>query len=167
MDWVLNLHDTAKSITLVHRRDVFRAHESSVKKVLKTGIPMYLWTELEEVIGNDKVEGAVLINNQTKERHVIEADAILVNIGFRADIGTLREWPLDFIGRDIRVDGRMATNYPGIFAAGDVALPDGAVKLNLISVGFAQAAIAVCSAKVYIDPTAKLFPGHSSEKLNR
>jgi thioredoxin reductase (NADPH) len=165
MDWVLNLHDVAESITLIHRRDVFRAHESSVKKVLATGIPIHLWTEIREVLGEDKITGAVIANNQTKEERTLEVDAILGNIGFKAELGPLKEWPLDFVGRDIRVDGRMATNVPGIFAAGDVALQDGSVKLSLISVAFSQAAVAVCSAKVYVDPTSKLFPGHTSEKM--
>jgi len=165
MDWVLNLRDVAQSITLIHRRDAFRAHESSVRKVLDTGIPIYMWTELKEVLGDDKVEGAVIGNSQTKEERTIAVDAILGNIGFKAELGPLKEWPVSYVGRDIRVDGRMATSFPGMFAAGDVALPDGAVKLSLISIGFAQAAVAVCSAKVYVDPTSKLFPGHSSEKL--
>ena len=165
MDWVLNLYDTAKSIALVHRRDVFRAHESSVKKVLELGIPIYLWSELTEVLGDDKVKGAVIVNSQTKETTTLDADVILGNIGFKAELGPLKEWPVEYAGRDIRVDGGMATNFPGIFAAGDVALPTGAVKLSLISIGFAQAAVAVCSAKVYVDPVAKLFPGHSSEKM--
>lgn len=165
MDWVLNLRDTAKSIVLVHRRDTFRAHEASVKKVLESGIPIYLWTELKEVMGDNEVTGAVIVNTRTKEERLLDVDVILGNIGFKADLGPLRDWPLEFVGRDIRVDGRMATSVPGIFAAGDVAMPDGAVKLNLISIAFAQAVTAVCSAKVYIDPSAKLFPGHTSERL--
>jgi len=165
IDWVLNLQDTARSITLVHRRDVFRAHESSVKKALASGIPIHLWCELKEVLGKDKLEGAVIVNTQTKEELTLDVDVILGNIGYKAELGPLKEWPVEYAGRDIRVDGHMATSMPGVFAAGDVALPAGAVKLSLISIGFAQAAMAVCSAKVYVDPTAKLFPGHSSEKL--
>jgi thioredoxin reductase (NADPH) len=165
MDWVLNLHDNARSIAVVHRRDVFRAHESSVKKVLAMGIQIYLWSELKEVLGSDHVTGAVIVNNQTKEEHTLDVDVILGNIGFKAELGPLKSWPVEYAGRDIRVDGHMATSLPGVFAAGDVALPEGAVKLSLISVGFAQAAMAVCSAKVYVDPASKLFPGHSSEKL--
>lgn len=165
LDWVLNLHSIAASITLVHRRDAFRAHESSVKQVLELGIPIYLWTELTEVLGTDKVEGAVIVNTQTKVETRLEVDAILGNIGYKAELGPLKEWPVEYAGRDIKVDGGMATTFPGMFAAGDVAMPAGGVKLSLISVGFAQAAVAVCSAKVYVDPTSRLFPGHSSEKL--
>jgi ferredoxin/flavodoxin---NADP+ reductase len=165
VDWAINLADIAKSITLVHRRDVFRAHESSVKKVLESGIPIYLWSELTEVLGEDKVEGGVIVNNQTKEQTTIECDAILGNIGFKAELGPLKEWPVQYVGKDIHVDGNMATSERGVYAAGDVAVQEGAAKLSLISMGFAQAAVAVCSAKVYVDPTSRLFPGHSSEKL--
>ena len=165
MDWVINLIDVAKGITLVHRRDVFRAHESSVKKVLASGIPIHLWSELKEVLGEDRVEGGVIVNNQTKEQSTIECDAILGNIGFKAELGPLKEWPVQYVGKDIHVDGGMATSMRGVFAAGDVAAQEGAAKLSLISMGFAQAAVAVCSAKVYVDPTSRLFPGHSSEKL--
>lgn len=165
MDWVLNLKDLAKSITLIHRRDVFRAHEASVKKVLESGIPIHMWTELKEVLGEDKVEGAIIVNDQTKEETTLPVDVILANIGYKAELGPLKEWPVQYVGKDIRVDGGMATNLPGVFAAGDVAQPDSALKLSLISVAFAQAAVAVCSAKVYVDPTSKLFPGHSSDKM--
>lgn len=165
MDWALNLHDVARSITLVHRRDAFRAAESTVKEVMALGIPIHLWSEVTEVVGNDKVEGAVIVNSQTKETTRLDADVILGTIGFKVELGPLKAWPVEYVGKDIRVNGYMATNLRGVFAAGDVALPDGAVKLSLISVGFAQAAMAVCSAKVYVDPSSNLFPGHSSAKL--
>jgi thioredoxin reductase (NADPH) len=57
----------------------------------------------------------------------------------------------------------METNMPGVFVAGDIAAAEGTVKLNLIAVGFAQAAVAVNVAKNYIDPKARIFPGHSTE----
>ena len=63
-------------------------------------------------------------------------------------------------GRSIVVDSRMETSVPGIFAAGDIATYPG--KLKLIAVGFGEAPTAVNNAKVYIDPDAKLSPGHSS-----
>jgi thioredoxin reductase (NADPH) len=107
----------------------------------------------------------VVVNTQTKEEQTLDVDIILGNIGFKAELGPLKEWPVQYDGRDIRVDGKMATTFPGMFAAGDVAHQDGTVKLSLISVAFAQAVIAVCNAKVYIDPSARLFPGHSSEKI--
>ncbi len=166
MDWALNLRDTARSIEIIHRRDTFRAHESSLNQVRGCNIPINCWWELQEVIGDGEVQGARIVHNKTQEERTLAVDAILVNTGFKAELGPLRAWPVEYVGKEIRVNGLMATSVPGIFAAGDVAAPEGGVKLSLISVAFAQAAIAVCSAKVYVDPKAKLFPGHTSEKLS-
>ena len=65
--------------------------------------------------------------------------------------------------RHIKTDVFMATNLPGVFAAGDIAAVEGSVPLNLIVTGFGQAAIAANAAKAHIDPKARMFPGHSSE----
>jgi thioredoxin reductase (NADPH) len=165
MDWVLNLHPIAKSITLVHRRDVFRAHEASVKEVFGLGIEINLFWEIKEILGGDHVTGVIIFNNKTKEERTLACDAILINIGFKADLGPIKDWPLEFVGRDIKVDGRMQTSLPRVYAAGDVAADPNSVKLNLIVTGFAQAAIAVNCAKTAVDPRAQLFPGHSSEKM--
>jgi thioredoxin reductase (NADPH) len=88
-------------------------------------------------------------------------DAVLLQLGFKADMGPIKNWGLSLEKRSLRVNTSMATNMPGVYAAGDIA--GGDVKLDLIAVGFGQAAIAVNSAKTYIDPKARLFPGHSSE----
>ncbi|HQL24544.1 MAG TPA: FAD-dependent oxidoreductase, partial [candidate division Zixibacteria bacterium] len=62
----------------------------------------------------------------------------------------------------IRVDTRMRTNVEGIYAAGDIVTYEG--KLKLISTGCGEVAIAVNNAKAYLDPRAKVSPGHSTEK---
>jgi thioredoxin reductase len=67
-------------------------------------------------------------------------------------------------GNAIKVNGRCETNIPGVYAAGDIASQTDSIKLNLLVIGFAQAAIAVNVAKNYIDPKASYFPGHSSER---
>jgi ferredoxin/flavodoxin---NADP+ reductase len=164
VDWALNLNNWAKNITLIHRRDIFRAHEGSVSELMKCGVDVRLFYELKEVIGDGrKITGAVIYDNRTKTETKLEIDAILVNIGFRADLGPIKDWGLDIAGREVRASGKMETNIPGVFVAGDIASPDATVKMNLIAVGFAQAAIAVNVAKNHIDPKARIFPGHSSE----
>lgn len=164
MDWVMNLLPLAKSITLVHRRDVFRAHESSVKTVFGLGIPIHLFCEIKELRGNGRVEQAVIFNNKTKEETTIPCDALLINVGFKADLGPIKDWGLEIDGRFIRVNGRMETNLPGIYCAGDLANNPNSVKLNLIVMGYAEAALAVNVAANYINPKWSIFPGHSSEK---
>jgi len=164
VDWALNFNNWAKKVTLVHRRDVFRAHEGSVTELMKCGAEVKLFYEVKQVIGDGRwVKKAVIYDNRTKGETTIDVDSILVNIGFRADLGPIRSWGLDISGREIKTNGRMETNVPGVYVAGDLAGQVDSVKLNLIATGYAQAAMAVNVAKNFIDPTAKIFPGHSSE----
>jgi thioredoxin reductase len=164
VDWALNLKSVTKSITLIHRRDQFRAHEQSVKELYSSpGITVRTFTELKSIMGDGKLEEAVITDNRTNKSETIHADCILINIGFKADLGPIASWGLEMENRAIKINGHMETNIPGVFAAGDVAFPEESVKLNLIVTGFAQAALAVNIAKKYIDPRAQLFPGHSSE----
>jgi thioredoxin reductase (NADPH) len=164
VDWCINLAGWAQSITLIHRRNVFRAHEESVNQMMRCGARIKLFYELKEVIGDGKyVTGAIIYDNRTKLEEKLDVDAILVNIGFRADLGPIKDWGLEIVGREIKATGKMETNIPGVFVAGDIASAAGTVKLNLIATGYAQAAIAVNVAKNFLDPTAKVFPGHSSE----
>ena len=164
VDWALNMKDIAKKITLVHRRDVFRAHEVSVTALLKSNVEVKLFYEVKEVRGDGaRVTQAVVFDNSSKAETVLDVDAILVNIGFRADLGPIKDWGLQIDGREIRANGKMETNIPGVFVAGDIAGPLDGAKLNLIATGYAQAALAVNVAKTFVDPNSKLFPGHSSE----
>lgn len=163
LDWVFNLKETARSVMLVHRRDVFRAHEDSVKKLFASGIPVKLFYEIRELRGNAHVESAVIFNNKTGEEEEYPVDAVLLNLGFRADVGPIKNWGLEMDGRYIKVNGRMETSVPGVYAAGDIASDVHSVNLNLIVVAFGQSAIAVNCAANYINPKASVFPGHSSE----
>ncbi|MDG7008189.1 MAG: NAD(P)/FAD-dependent oxidoreductase [Nitrososphaerota archaeon] len=164
VDWALNMQDVAKKITLVHRRDVFRAHEGSVAELMKSSCDVKLFYEVKSVTGDGtKVTQAVIFDNRSRAETTLDVDAILVNIGFRADLGPIKDWGLQIDGREIRANGKMETNIPGVFVAGDIAGPLDGVKLNLIATGYAQAALAVNVAKAYVDPNSKIFPGHSSE----
>ncbi len=164
IDWCLNLKDWAKEITLIHRRDVFRAHEASLAHVRAAGIPMLTFWELKRVYGHGKVEGATIYDNRIGEERELVVDAVLINIGFKAALGPIASWGVELAdNRHMRVDGFMETNLPGVFAAGDIAAVDGSEPLNLLVTGFAQAAIAANAAKRHLDPKARLFPGHSSE----
>ena len=164
VDWALNIKDIARKITLVHRRDVFRAHEGSVIALKNSSVDVKLFYEVRSVSGDGtKLSKAVIFDNRTQAEETLDVDAILVNIGFRADLGPIKDWGLQIDGREIRVNGKMETNIPGVYVAGDIAGPLDGVKLNLIATGYAQAALAVNVAKAYVDPNSKIFPGHSSE----
>jgi ferredoxin/flavodoxin---NADP+ reductase len=166
VDWALNLKDVTRSMILIHRREGFRAHEQSVKELFTSPeIVVKTFHELKRVDGNDSaLRSAVIFDNRTKAEETIPVDCILINVGFKANLGPLANWGLAMENRAIKINGKMETNIPGVFAAGDIASPTDSVKLNLIATGFAQAALAVNVAKKYIDPSAQLFPGHSSEK---
>jgi ferredoxin/flavodoxin---NADP+ reductase len=164
VDWALNLKDWAGDITLIHRREQFRAHEASLADLRTTAIPIMTFWELKRIIGNDTVERAVIYENRTGEEREIEVDLVLVNIGFKAALGPILTWGLEmFDNRHILTDVYMETNLPGVYAAGDIAAVEGSTPLNLIVTGFGQAAIAANAAKSRVDPKARMFPGHSSE----
>ncbi|WP_067932927.1 NAD(P)/FAD-dependent oxidoreductase [Alicyclobacillus kakegawensis] len=162
LDYALMLKPVARSVTLIHRRDRFRAHEDSVKQLYASGVQVKTFTELIDVDGDEQVRGVTLIHNQTKETERLELDAIVSGLGFSASLGPIKDWGLTIEKNDIVVNTRMETNIPGVYAAGDIVTYPG--KLKLIATGFGEAPAAVNNAKTYIDPDARLFPGHSSER---
>ncbi|KEQ26598.1 MULTISPECIES: NAD(P)/FAD-dependent oxidoreductase [Paenibacillus] len=160
VDWALMLEPIAEKVTLIHRRDKFRAHEHSVENLMKSKVEVVTPTEIKKLEGRDQIEKVVLADCKSGEERVIDVDAVIVNFGFVSSLGPIAEWGLDIDNGSIIVDSRMETSIPGIFAAGDITTYPG--KLKLIAVGFGEAPTAINNAKVYIDPTAKLSPGHSS-----
>lgn len=166
VDWALATEPIAESVTLIHRREGFRAHESSLKKMAESSVDVRIWYELRDLVGDEQLEGAIMFDNRTDEDEELDIDAVILALGFKADLGPIREWGLETIGRRyISVNNRMETNLPGVFAAGDLALQEGLDPLNLIVVGYGQVTIAVNYAFTYVHPGAKVFPGHSSEKM--
>jgi thioredoxin reductase len=163
VDWALNLKDWASHVTLIHRRDEFRAHESSVTELRTSNVEVLTPYELAEVRGDGVVAGATIEHGKTHETRDLEVDTVLINIGFKAALGPIGGWGLALSGsRGIVVNALMETNLSGVFAAGDVASVQGEESLNLLVTGFAQAAIAANAAKQRITGE-RLFPGHSSE----
>jgi thioredoxin reductase len=160
-DWAVNLHPVARSVTMVHRRDRFRAFEHTIKQAAALGIPVHTFTEVAELRGNSHVEQAVVRDSKSGEQRVLPAQSVIAALGFTADLGPLVDWGLAIERRHLLVDSRMATNLPGVYAAGDIV--EYAGKVRLISVGFGEVALAVNNAAVAIDPAAHLFPGHSSD----
>jgi thioredoxin reductase (NADPH) len=159
-DWALSLHPIAASVTLVHRRDKFRAHAGTVAKVQALDVEIIVNAELTQIHGDESVTHAEIVVKGSDPR-TLAADTVVAALGFTADLGPLADWGLKLEKRHIVVDSTMATNQPRIFAAGDICEYPG--KVRLIAVGFGEAATAVNNAAVAIDPSAHLFPGHSSE----
>jgi ferredoxin/flavodoxin---NADP+ reductase len=160
LDWALMLEPICDKVTLIHRRDEFRAHEASVKKLKASKVEIKLWYELKTVRGKDKVQEAVIYENHTMAEEVLPVDFVVLNFGFQASLSFLKDWGLTLEKNKIPVNQKMETNVPGIYAAGDIVTHPG--KLDLIATGFSEGATAVNFAKTYINPNEKAEPGHSS-----
>lgn len=161
VDWALALSERAQ-VTLIHRRDAFRAHQHSLDRLRASNVVIKTPYEIRSVFGDGRVEGAVIYHNKTQEEERLELDAIILSLGFHPDLSLVEKWDLELADGGIVVNSRMETSRPGIYAAGDIATYPGKVKL--IVVGFGEAATAVNNAATYINPEAKLFPGHSTSR---
>ncbi|GHH82095.1 ferredoxin--NADP reductase [Streptomyces sulfonofaciens] len=162
VDWALALDSVARSVTLVHRRARFRAHEHSVAQLMASpSIEVLVEHEVVEAGGTPALESVRVADKQGNERR-LACQTLVAALGFVADLGPLAEWGVALRDRHILVDTRMATNVPGVFAAGDVTEYPG--KVRLIAVGFGEAATAVNNAMTVINPEAALFPGHSTDQ---
>ncbi|MFP5220002.1 MAG: NAD(P)/FAD-dependent oxidoreductase [Actinomycetes bacterium] len=162
LDWALGLEQIASSVTVVHRRTEFRAHAHSVKLLLDSDVRVVTPAQVMALHGDDRLERLTVRDVKTKELRDLPAERVVAALGFTADIAPLEAWGLDVHERHVVVDTRMATNLPRVFAAGDITEYPG--KVRLISVGFGEAATAVNNAAVLIDPSATVFPGHSTEQ---
>jgi ferredoxin/flavodoxin---NADP+ reductase len=159
-DWAQNLEPIAKSVTLVHRRDAFRAHQRTVDQVLASSVEVITKAEVTGFNGDDLLESVdITVGGEVITK---PAQAVVAALGFIADLEALKEWGVTLDKRrHIVVDSAMRTNLERVFAAGDITEYPG--KVRLIAVGFGEAATAVNNAAVAIDPSAHVFPGHSSE----
>jgi thioredoxin reductase (NADPH) len=167
LDWTLGLQDTVDlPVTLVHRRDRFRALESSVneaKRLEAEGAVRILTPhEVREVHGDGSIE-AVSIENTTSgvvERY--DCQALITLLGFVSHLGAIAEWDIALEGkRQIRIDPMTCeTSMPGVYAAGDVAGYPG--KITLITVGMGEAAIAANNAIAQIRGE-KVQPKYSTD----
>lgn len=168
VDWALAAEPIAKHVTLIHRRPGFRAHDTSVNRLNESSVDVKIYYELREFQGDGHLERAVIFDNRTDEDQEIEIDAAVLALGFKADLGPIREWGLETVGRRyIRVNSKMETNLPLVYAAGDLALQEDLDPLNLIVIGYGQVTVAVNYAYAAIKPGEKVFPGHSSEKMDK
>lgn len=160
VDWALMLEPIAEKVTLIHRRDKFRAHEHSVETLMNSKVEIKTPYEIDELFGDTEINKVTLKHVKEEQTEELDVDAVIVNFGFISSLGPIQEWGLDIEKGSIVVNTKMETNIPGIYAAGDITTYPGKVKL--IAVGFGEAPTAVNNAKSYIDPKARVQPGHSS-----
>ena len=158
-DWALHLEPVARSVTLVHRRDAFRAHQRTVETVRALPVEILTRAEVTALSGDPVLESVKIeVDGEVVTR---PCQALVAALGFVADLGPLQQWGIEVRKRHVVVGPSMRTSLERVFAAGDVTEYPG--KVRLIAVGFGEAATAVNNAAVAIDPSAHVFPGHSSE----
>ncbi|WP_077624975.1 NAD(P)/FAD-dependent oxidoreductase [Sediminibacillus massiliensis] len=160
VDWALMLESIAKEVTLVHRRENFRAHEHSVEQLMNSTVNIKTPFVPVEMVGEDKIEQVKLKEVKGDKEEIIDVDSVLVNYGFISSLGPIKKWDLEIEKNSIVVNSKMETNIPGIYAAGDICTYPG--KVNLIASGFGEGPTAVNNAKNYIDPDARVQPKHST-----
>ena len=158
-DWALALHPIAASVKIVHRRANFRAHAATVRQVRELGVEIITDAEVLALRGEPLSE--VDIKVKGGDARTLPAHTVVAALGFTADLGPIESWGLDLDHRAVLVDSTMKTKLDRVYAAGDVAQYPGKVKL--IATGFGEAATAVNNIAVALNPSAHLFPGHSSD----
>ncbi len=162
VDWALTLKPIAKEVTLIHRSDNFRAHAKSVEQMHESGVDVNTYCETHELHGTaGSLEGVSFKHNKTQEVKRVDVDAVIMSIGFVADLGPLKTWGLTIQKNQIEVDPlTMATNIEGVWAAGDIVTHP--TKFKLIATGFHEAITAVNHAVHYINPKTRLAGAHST-----
>jgi thioredoxin reductase len=164
-DWADQLNARTASLTLIHRTDRFRAHGATVTAVeaaVAAGrAKIHTFHELADVIGsNGSIEAIDIRDVKAKTTQRIRADVVLPMLGYKGDMGAINSWGLQIANDEITVNSEMSTGRNGIWAAGDVTIYPG--KLKLIATGFAEVCTAVNQAVHWIYPEKKVNPGHSS-----
>jgi thioredoxin reductase (NADPH) len=159
LDWVLELVDTAERITLVHRRDEYRAMPDSVgkmKQLVADGrMDEITSAKASALQGEDGQVSSVVIQPKEGDAVEIEADHVLVFFGLAPKLGPIAEWGLDINRKTINVDTeKFETSEPGIYAVGDINYYPG--KKKLILCGFHEAALAAFAIKQRIEPERKV-----------
>ena len=168
LDWAWEMAEAGARVTLLHRRDQFRAAEASLTRAQAAGVRIRRSTVLEALHGDGDEPGeprprrATVRELRTGAVEEVPCSAVVLALGFAADLTQLRDWGLPLDGRGLIVTPDTMAVAPGIYAAGDAAAYPG--KLKLIATAFAEAALAVSACKQALDPAARLQAGHSSDR---
>ncbi len=158
LDWTNALEPRTKELTLVHRRDNFRAAPDSVGKMRglqSEGKINFEMGQIKELVGSNGQLKAVIVEDKEKNRKAIECDALLPFFGLTMKLGPIADFGLNLHENLIPVDTeKFETSEPGIFAVGDINYYPG--KLKLILSGFHEAALMSRQAFKYINPDGRL-----------
>ena len=166
LDWTVGLLNTAASVTLVHRMHEFQGHGKTAREVLdakESGrVDVFLNTEVKAVDTEGDRLTAVHLQSKNGKIRRLEADRLLLLIGFKSNLGPLAGWDLELFDNALVVDSHMKTSVDGLYAAGDIAYYPG--KLKIIQTGLSDAAMAVRHCLSYIKPGERISTTFSSLK---
>ena len=159
LDWTLDLAGIAEHITLVHRREDYRAQPASVARMRELAAAGRV-TPLQGMVtaarGTPGRVEALELTNLAREKSEVEADAFLVFWGLAPDLGPIANWSLEIEKKQIPVDTeKFQTSIPGVFAIGDINTYPG--KKKLILSGFHEAALAAFAVQKHLNPEARQF----------
>ena len=158
LDWTLNLAPVAQRVTLMHRRDAFRAAPDSVNKMRRLvdeGAVDLVFGQVTELIGANGMLEAARAKLTDGSTHEIAADAMLPFFGLTMKLGPIADWGLNLEENLVPVDTeKFETTTPGIFAIGDINAYAG--KLKLILSGFHEGALMAQAAARRINPEKKI-----------
>lgn len=156
LDWTLNLQPIAKRVTLLHRRDAFRAAPHSVERMKGLAAEGKIDFKLGQVTSLEGADGQ-LSGAQVKgdsEQFRVACDAMLPFFGLTMKLGPVAEWGLKLHDNLIEVDTeKFESSLPGIFAVGDINWYPG--KLKLILSGFHEVALAAQGARRICRPESR------------
>jgi len=154
LDWVINLQPVAKHITLVHRRDEFRAAPDSVLKMrslVAEGVMTLKIANLMAVNGHDGQITEVVLQEEGKPPHSLSCDHLLAFYGLTMKLGPVAHFGVNLHENHIPVNtADFETSVPKIFAIGDINSYPG--KMKLILSGFHEAALMAKKAFAYVHP---------------
>ncbi len=158
LDWTLNLQPLAKSLTLLHRRDEFRAAPDSVNKMRELVAAGKMQLKIGQVTGlkgENGVLAAATVKGNDGSVSDVTTNAMLPFFGLTMKLGPVAEWGLNLHENLVAVDtAKFETSTPGIFAVGDINYYPGKVKLILS--GFHEAALMAQEAFHHINPGQRL-----------
>jgi len=158
LDWALHFVGKAASVTLIHRRDEFKATPQSVAKMRALCASGEMQLLIGQITGieasNGKLTG-IAVTNIEGAVQAITLDSLLLFYGLSPKLGPIADWGLDIDRKQVAVDTAcFQTSTPGIFAVGDINIYPG--KKKLILSGFHEAALAAFAAAAYIAPEKQI-----------
>ena len=159
LDWVLDLVKITREMTLIHRRDEFRAVPASVSKMRqlheKGKINLIESAKVSELVGKGGQLNFIKVVTKDGLDSKIEIDNMLIFFGLAPKLGPIADWGLDINRKTINVDTeKFQTSETGIFAVGDINFYPG--KKKLILSGFHEAALAAFAIKQQLEPNKRI-----------